>query len=382
MIKNNVINVAIESTTRELYSSFADKVKDVVIMAEEEQLFLLQMILDKNPKKILEMGVARGGSTAIILNGIKHNPEAKLYSLDIRETMWDDDSKPIGFIIKEKFPELLKQWSLFVGKKNMNSTYEKNTIDMIQPNDITNRHYSPMLEEIGRDIDFCLLDTAHINPGEFLDFLMIFPYLKDDCMVVIHDTQLHMYTTEFHIIRYTTGVLTSSLKGDKYSPAKINNSYQHVSGLPLPNISAVKINKKDNESNIYDLFNLLSLPWNYNIDDREMELLVNHFRKFYDEDLVSMLIDTRKYYLDNKDHNYGSYLNKKNEKDIIPTVQERQEQEELDQKGIKQNIKNKFIEKDLIGEWDFMRTNCLVRFIYQTIKLPYVILKIIIKLIK
>ena len=61
MIKNNVINVAIESTTRELYSSFADKVKDVVIMAEEEQLFLLQMILDKNPKKILEMGVARGG---------------------------------------------------------------------------------------------------------------------------------------------------------------------------------------------------------------------------------------------------------------------------------------------------------------------------------
>ena len=57
-------------------------------------------------------------------------------------------------------------------------------------------------------------------------------------------------------------------------------------------------------------------------------------------------------------------------------------QEQREQKGIKQKIKNIFIKKDLIGEWEFIRQNSLVRLIYQTIKLPYIILKIIIKLIK
>ena len=64
-------------------------------------------------------------------------------------------------------------------------------------------------------------------------------------------------------------------------------------------------------------------------------------------------------------------------KDIILTEQDRRAQ-----KGIKQKIKNIFIKKDLKNEWEFMRQNSLVRFIYQTIKLPYIMMKIIIKLIK
>ncbi len=90
-------------------------------------------------------------------------------------------------------------------------------------------------------------------------------------------------------------------------------------------------------------------------------------------------------------------------KDIILTVQEQREQEQREQreqeqreqreqreqenkskenKNIKQKIKNIFIKKDLVGEWDFIRQYWLVRFIYQTIKFPYIILKIIKKLYK
>ena len=58
----------------------------------------------------------------------------------------------------------------------------------------------------------------------------------------------------------------------------------------------------------------------------------------------------------------------------------REEQER--NRGKTQKIKNMFVEKDLVGEWEFIRQNGLVRFVYQTIKLPYTILKIIIKLIK
>ena len=65
-------------------------------------------------------------------------------------------------------------------------------------------------------------------------------------------------------------------------------------------------------------------------------------------------------------------------KDII--LSKRQEQ--IAQKGIKQKIKNIFIKKDLVGEWEFISQNSLVRFTYQTIKLPYIMMRIIIKLIK
>ena len=67
---------------------------------------------------------------------------------------------------------------------------------------------------------------------------------------------------------------------------------------------------------------------------------------------------------------------------LLQEEQERLLQEEIDRKNIKKRLKNIFIKKDLVGEWDFIRQYWLVRLIYQTIKFPYIILRIIVKLIK
>ncbi|MDK2819070.1 MAG: hypothetical protein KFW21_06450 [Spirochaetota bacterium] len=87
-------------------------------------------------------------------------------------------------------------------------------------------------------------------------------------------------------------------------------------------------------------------------------------------------------------------------KDIVLTVQQEQEQrkqeqrkqeqeqeqrkqeQEQEQRSIKQQVKNIFIKKDLMGKWDFIRNSWLVQAVYQTIKFPYIILKVIKKLIK
>jgi hypothetical protein len=52
------------------------------------------------------------------------------------------------------------------------------------------------MDEIGGDIDFCLIDTLHTIPGGILDFLMVFPYLKNDAIIIFHDINLH--TSDFH----------------------------------------------------------------------------------------------------------------------------------------------------------------------------------------
>ena len=59
-----------------------------------------------------------------------------------------------------------------------------------------------------------------------------------------------------------------------------------------------------------------------------------------------------------------------------------QEQRKQEQRNIKQQVKNIFIKKDLMGEWDFIRQYWLVQAVYQTLKFPYIILKVIKKLLK
>jgi len=37
-----------------------------------------------------------------------------------------------------------------------------------------------VIETIGNDIDLAFIDTMHITPGEMLDWLMVFPFLKNE----------------------------------------------------------------------------------------------------------------------------------------------------------------------------------------------------------
>ena len=53
-------------------------------MSKEEQAFLCGLIRANSPKKLLEIGVAAGGTTAVIGNCLsKVSPDARMYSVDI-----------------------------------------------------------------------------------------------------------------------------------------------------------------------------------------------------------------------------------------------------------------------------------------------------------
>lgn len=137
-------------------------------MTYKERCFLNGIIRQNKPKKILEVGVSAGGSSAVILNSIKDCDEARLYSVDYSERWYIDDSKHTGFAIDSQFSHLKDKWQLYTGGTT-----------------------AKFIEQIGGDIDLCLIDTVHANPGEFLDFLIVLPYLKKNAIVVLHDTCFH-----------------------------------------------------------------------------------------------------------------------------------------------------------------------------------------------
>ena len=182
-------------------------------MTIEEQKFLHGLIRTIKPKKIVEIGVARGGSSVLILNAIKDIKDAKLYSIDKSIYCYLQRNKKSGYFVQEKFPELMKKWTLYTGG-------------------IT----SEFIETIGDNIDLVFIDTMHVTPGEMLDWLMVLPFLKNGATVIFHDifslyshrkiTKKKKHTSNNQLLCYIRGELILPHYGDKVF-------FRNIGGLKL-----------------------------------------------------------------------------------------------------------------------------------------------------
>lgn len=228
-------------------------------MTDLEKYFLNGIIRQNKPKKILELGVSAGGSSAIILNAIKDIDNAKLYSIDYSDKWYLDNDKNSGFIIDEKFQHLSNKWQLYTGGVA-----------------------AKFMEEIGAGIDICFLDTMHRNPGEFLDLLMVLPYINKGGVIILHDIIFHVYNMDSN--DYTNGIIFSSLNGKKYI---LPEDKERPDLNNLGNIGAVILD--DNiMDRIYDYFHLLTFPWAYMPTDEDIQIINKHFYKHYDKNLIEL----------------------------------------------------------------------------------------------
>ena len=236
-----------------------------------ERYFLNGIVRQTKPKKILELGVSAGGSSAIILNAIKDFDNAKLYSVDYNTKLYYDNSKNTGFIIDEKFSNLKNKWNLYTG-----GTAAK------------------FIEEIGGEIDLCLIDTMHVNPGEFLDFLIVLPYLKKNAILILHDIALHYNGNERHSI--TNCILFSCLRGKKLS-------FNEGLWNRFANIGAVILDENIKD-NILDYLYLLTLPWEYLPTDNDILECQKLFSKNYEEEFVdtfmNIMLVNKKFFINDK----------------------------------------------------------------------------------
>lgn len=206
--------------------------KKNTLITKQEQSLICELIRRKKPKKILEVGVHSGGTSAVILKCIETlNIASTLYSVDLAE---DIGRGPVGFVVSRCGINFNTQnWILYTG----------HTV-------------AEVINEIGKDIDLLILDAAHILPGECLDFLTVYPYLASNAMVVTHDILLssQSYTTKDW---NATAILYSTVVADKY--LLIDDSVNPDSSS-LCNIGAFQINKGTGKY-IENIFLGLHLPW-------------------------------------------------------------------------------------------------------------------------
>lgn len=225
-------------------------------MTVSEMDFLFSLIDEKQPKKIVEVGVAAGGTTAAILKYIQEkNYELEMISIDKSELYYRDKSLKTGYVARDYLSD-----KMHVKHKFLLGKYAVEYLDII-----------------GNDIDFLILDTVHSMPGEFLDFIAFLPYLSDGAVVVLHDTCLNHRSD--NIYGYVTQLLLDSVSGDKIFDVTVDDR--------IPNIGAFIVTQ-ETRKNVDDVFRSLLITWRYNLDETEETLYRNHYLQHYSTNLVDL----------------------------------------------------------------------------------------------
>jgi len=232
-------------------------------MTEQERLFVHGLIRYNKPKCLLEIGVSRGGGSVNLLNAISDDCEATLTSIDKLEYYYRDKNVKVGSDVEKVFPKLPQgKWNLLTGTDPCN-----------------------VIEKIEKKFDFVVIDTSHAHPIESLNFLCVFPFMKDDAIIILHDISLVYNHSPKAPLSLAPRILASSLTGEKIFPSV--KSALYVSDTePVHNICAVVMTQEQRQQ-IIDVFISLSIPWQtYPL--REIVNIRNLIEKYYSYECLEM----------------------------------------------------------------------------------------------
>ena len=236
---------------REIFDQIKTKYNESLIMSINEYYFVNGLIRLYKPKKILEIGVCSGGMSAAILNSIKDIKGAMLYSCDLEKNNYKINSNKykVGHFVFKKFSYLMHNWKLYTG----NTT-------------------SAFIEDIGGNIDFVFIDTAHVMPGEVLNIIEILPFLKKNAIIAFDDIN-HQTKVNLAKIPYfysCNNLLFSILKGKKIL---LNEKILGKQGAVI-----LESNQK---KYYFDYFYLLLQNWSYMPNIFELNTIRKLVEKYY-----------------------------------------------------------------------------------------------------
>ena len=94
---------------RDPLQSVKELVNDEVEMTEWQLSFLCGLIKTYCPRKIVEIGVAAGGTTAVMLSCVSMlGLDTEIYSIDVSERYYKDKNKATGYLVENNKMDLAK----------------------------------------------------------------------------------------------------------------------------------------------------------------------------------------------------------------------------------------------------------------------------------
>jgi predicted O-methyltransferase YrrM len=142
-------------------------------ISSQDAAFLLELVRATAPYRIVELGVAAGTSSAVLLFALDRATEdidsGELFSVDVRATCYFDSSRAIGAAVADIYPAHRAAWILEVdphGARRFRAEGWAGTVDL------------------------AFIDATHDHPCPLLDLLYLAPALRPRAWVALHDIDL------------------------------------------------------------------------------------------------------------------------------------------------------------------------------------------------
>ena len=247
-------------------------------MSDFDSAYLCGLIKERKPKKILELEIAAGGTTSIILENLLQlglDSTCEIHSVDLNETFYRD------------IPHLKEQNYHFRKSGFLAELYKKTLNISINHTFHLGKILPECIEDIGGDIDFVIMDTVHVLPGEVLDFPVLLPYLSKNATIILHDVGMHFSKrVENHIkFSYSTLALFDSVVAEKNYPISEIRSFYNDDSI-FPNIACFKINP-DTAKYVSSLFYSMLLPWLY-YPYEQIDVYMSFYEQHYSSECVNI----------------------------------------------------------------------------------------------
>lgn len=237
-------------------------------MSQYESFMLSGLLKKKCPKKIVEVGVAEGATTCVIMKTMERlneegNYSFEVHSVDLNENLYYDSSKKTGY--------------QYVKACESGAVCENNHYFYL------GKYFPEVMNEIGGDIDFIILDTVHKAPGELMDLLVCLPYLASNAIIAFHDTLYSYGVDTGDRARHINMLCFNILHGKKYMELGKQENDDYAS------FGAVEINDETIE-NVEDLFLLFCFPWYYLLSEKEFTLYRDKYTELYGETYAKLFV--------------------------------------------------------------------------------------------
>jgi predicted O-methyltransferase YrrM len=213
--------------------------------------FLLSLVEQAGARHLLEIGVASGLSSFVMLKGLAEMGGAStLTSVDLLDYYYADPSRRVGFVVFDNFAVLPPDWTL---------------IDRRSASDFAS---SPKLraQELSRRYDFLFVDAHHGHPWPTLDVLCVLPFMAPGSWVALHDVSL-CYLNE----KWTERGPHNLLKRWPFDAC--------IGDGPVPNIGAIRLSDAGPED-ADQLLTILEMPWDCGLTVEWEHTISHHLASF------------------------------------------------------------------------------------------------------
>ncbi|WP_339796327.1 class I SAM-dependent methyltransferase [uncultured Hyphomonas sp.] len=203
--------------------------------------FLSGLVSFARPKTSVEIGVASGWSSAVLLHSLTKTlgkDGFNLHAIDLFEDFYLKPEYKTGQAVTEAVPQYLPNYKLHTGKIALDA-----------------------MADVGR-AEFAFIDAHHFHPWAALDFLAVLPFMEKGRWVAFHDINLCTFERHKHTNR---------------GPFYMFHMWQDTKLQSTQNpsmIGAVMLERQPQQY-LRDLLEILHTPWELSLSPEDIESIVS-----------------------------------------------------------------------------------------------------------